>query len=202
LNGALYHNGTINEWSTGKLSSEGNPNALLAIVDEGARLLNWLLSVVITISFGISFFSFVWQAAGRWFARSPDWPDMPAFFMAWALLLAIALAFGKQQHMICPLAPASPARQKRLFMLVPILAVAVFSGWIMLANGSKHVLIAKASGMMMTGFPVPQYFASLCLPVSGALILFYCLRASLHIVLSDNADESPTGHRGQPVTED
>ena len=143
---------------------------LIRIADRALRLLLVLTLFVLVVCV-------VWQVASRYVLAAPSTAtdEIGRLTLMWFALLAAAYVLGQRRHLAIDFfATLEPGPKRRalsltLTALVALLCVALLIG------GWQLAMRTLASGQVTPSLRLPMGYVYLCVPVSAALMLVYCL---------------------------
>lgn len=123
-----------------------------------------------------------WQVISRYALNSPSTISEAflRFSLVWLSMIAIAYVAGRREHVSLTLLTdrLSGVWKASLDMSIELLFI-VFAGLVMIYGGAQ-----AASGTMSQIYPmlgIPKGFLYLSLPVSGSIIVTYCLMNCLDL---------------------
>ncbi|MGB5237791.1 MAG: TRAP transporter small permease [Flavobacteriaceae bacterium] len=138
------------------------------------RILEYLLVAL----FSIMLFSVLWQVFSRFFLKSPSTltDEISSYGLIWVGLLGAAYATGKKLHLAIDLFPKKLVARRAVFLDGFVyVAVAFFSIMVMVIGGGRLCWITFALGQKSAALEIPLGFVYLVVPLSGLLILYYCI---------------------------
>lgn len=145
------------------------------------RILEYLLVVL----FSVMLFSVLWQVFSRFLLKSPSTitDEVSSFGLIWVGLLGAAYATGKKLHLAIDLFPQKLVSRKAVFWDGFVyLAIALFSMMVLVIGGGRLCWITFALGQKSAALEIPLGFVYLVVPLSGALILYYCILHFKHLL--------------------
>lgn len=149
--------------------------ALARIVDAALRAL--LVALVVALVASVS-----WQVLSRYLLADPSpWTEeLARFLLIWIGMLGAGLAFRQRAHLGLELLPrklaGAPAALLRYFTL---LVVALFAALVLIAGGGNLVSLTWELRQYSAVLGIPIAWVYAVIPLTGALIVFYCLVQAL-----------------------
>lgn len=138
------------------------------------NVLGWILSILLAVMV----LDVLWGVFTRYImAEQSSWTDeLARFLMIWVGILGAAYASGKNQHIAIDLLPnyLSDKNKIRLNTLVNVLIILFIIG-VFIVGGSRYVYISFKLGQTSPALNLPMGLVYLVLPISGLLIVYYCL---------------------------
>ena len=152
---------------------------------EAKRHVDRVLEAVLATLMAGMVLAVLWQVATRYLLRDPSsvTEELARFGLMWLGLLGASYGFGKNAHLAVELIPKS--RSLDLFVAA---AVATFAIAVLVIGGFRLVDATLALGQTSAALQVERGYVYLALPLSGALVLFYTVEASLVRVRGHGAD--------------
>ena len=150
------------------------PAALRVFRDRYARVLEWVVAVLMIVLFVEVTLGVVFRAIGR----SLIWYDeIASVLLAWLTFYGAALASAKRSHIGCPeLLETMPWRARRIFNIVAeVLVIAFFA---LLGGVGLSVLPVLATDALVSLPWVPMSVVQSVIPISAALIV---VAESMHL---------------------
>lgn len=154
-------------------------DALMKLLGAAAVFLLAVMTVVGT-----------WQIVSRYVFNSPSTvsEELLTYSFAWMALLSSAYVFGRREHMrMAFLADKASGGGKKCLELVGELAAFAFAAVVMAYGG---VEITKLTMTQVTAsLQIPMGYVYVILPVSGVLIMFFCIVNALDTLTSDASEK-------------
>lgn len=140
--------------------------------------LNRVLEIILVVLLGVMVLNVSWQVFSRYILENPSsfTDELARYLMIWLGVMGTAYVSGKQLHVAIDILPSqlSSSRQKamqRVIFLIIILATIL----IFIIGGSRLVYLSYVLGQKSAALQIPLYLVYLCVPFSGACIVFYKL---------------------------
>ncbi|TPW32132.1 TRAP transporter small permease [Martelella alba] len=155
------------------------------LIDGIAFLVDIFLRVVIVVGFSALVICVVWQVFSRYVLQSPSiyTDEIARFAFIWLALIGGAYTFGQGRHLaIDILAPALSGWKRQTAQIVVLAIIAWFAGFVMMKGGGALVSRTLANGQVSPSLQMPMGFIYIAIPISGAIILFYCVQMVLRVL--------------------
>ncbi len=139
--------------------------------------------------FSIMLLSVLWQVFSRFLLGSPSTvtDELSSFGLIWVGLLGAAYATGKKLHLAIDLLPSKLVGENSIwFDGFVYITVALFSLTVLVIGGSRLCYITFVLKQKSAALELPLGAVYLVLPISGILILYYCLDHYLQARKSSN----------------
>lgn len=152
--------------------------SLAKFVDMALRTLLVVLVVALVSSVA-------WQVMSRYLLSDPSpWTEeLARFLLIWIGMLGASLAFRERAHLGLELLPAKlegmPASVLRYFTLA---VIAFFAATVLIAGGGNLVSLTWELRQYSAVLGMPIAWVYSVVPLTGVLILFYCLVQALEPV--------------------
>lgn len=140
----------------------------------------------------------IWQVTTRYVLAVPSTTttEIARLLFLWMATLGGAFTYGQGRHLAFDILPTGLHGARQLIVkLLILLAIAVFAAMVMVWGGSNLVLRTLASGQVTPTLTLPQGWVYLCVPMAGAIILFYAADDLLHLLRGHK--ETPANPEGQ-----
>ncbi len=143
------------------------------------RIKHWLdllLKSALVLLFFSLFICVIIQVFTRYVMNDPAvfTEEVSRYSMIWLSLLGAAYAAGRIEHMAYTMLPDQLSGSKlHLHMRAVAVIVLLFAGSVMCYGGGKLVQRALAFEQVTATMEWPMGYVYLCIPLSGALIVFY-----------------------------
>ena len=148
---------------------------LAHIVEAALRALLGVLVVMLVASVS-------WQVMSRYLLEDPSpWTEeLARFLLIWIGMLGASFAFRQHAHLGLELLPRKlegvPASLLRYFTLV---VVALFAALVLITGGSNLVSLTWELRQYSAVLGMPIAWVYSVIPLTGALIVFYCIVQAL-----------------------
>lgn len=122
-------------------------------------------------------FCVAWQVLSRYIMPAPSviTDEIGRFILMWFSLLGAAYVLGQRRHLAIDLfAGLEPGGPKRILSLLQTAAIIIFVG-VMIVGGLRLGLQTLAKGQVTPTLRLPMGLVYMIVPLSGALMLMYCL---------------------------
>lgn len=144
------------------------------------NLVNQILSRLIIVLSSLLVICVVWQVLSRYVLTSPSTAtdEMARFLFMWVGLLAAAYGVNVKSHLAIDLLTMNLTGKRKAFSdLIIEIAIALFSAVAMVYGGIGLVAKTLETGQISPAMGLEMGYIYLCLPISGAVILFYSVIA-------------------------
>lgn len=150
------------------------------------KYLNRTLEFITCTLIMVMVFMMIWQVISRYVFNNPSdvTGEFLRFSLVWFSLLAGAYVVGKKSHIAITFLSDRLKGNKKLILEITIQASFIVFAFIMLFGGIKAVSLTMAQ--ISPSLSLPMGYVYLSLPVSGVLILLYCLFNLLDLFDSSN----------------
>ncbi len=148
-----------------------------------------VLEQVLVGLFIIMLVSVLWQVFSRFFLSSPSTitDEISSFGLIWVGLLGAAYATGKKLHLAIDLLPGPLVQNNRLWFDGFVYAsIAIFAITVLVIGGIRLSWVTFILGQRSAALEIPLGVIYLVLPISGVLIVYYCLDHYLKLRKSIN----------------
>ena len=153
---------------------------LRTLIDQVVRLLLVVLMSMIVLDVLL-------QVISRYLFQSPFGftDELAGYLLIWLGLTGSAYATGEKQHLAIDLISMrfSPEKRRYLEVFISILTI-VFAASVFLGGGGWLVYTSFSFGQISASLEIPLGFVYLIVPISGVLIIYYCIdnmRQSFHL---------------------
>lgn len=143
-----------------------------------------LLEIVLLGLFSVMLLSVIWQVFSRFILGSPSTvtDELSSFGLIWVGLLGAAYATGKKLHLAIDLIPVRVVdKNRKLFDGFVYFSIAFFSLIVLVIGGGRLSWITFILEQRSAALEIPLGLIYLILPVSGLLIIYYCVVHYLNI---------------------
>ncbi len=147
-----------------------------------ARLIDSMLRASLVLLVIMLVVSVAWQVLSRYVLADPaSWTEeLARFLLIWIGMLGAGYAFRQKAHLGLELLPSklegTPATALRYFTLA---VVTLFAAVVLIAGGANLVLLTWELRQYSAVLGVPVSWVYSVIPVTGALIVFYCVVEAL-----------------------
>ncbi len=144
------------------------------------NLVNQILSRLIIVLSSLLVICVVWQVLSRYVLTSPSTAtdELARFLFMWVGLLAAAYGVNVKSHLAIDLLTMNLTGKRKDFSdLIIEIAIALFSAVAMVYGGIGLVAKTLETGQISPAMGLEMGYIYLCLPISGAVILFYSVIA-------------------------
>jgi TRAP-type C4-dicarboxylate transport system permease small subunit len=133
---------------------------------------------------GVMVLNVLWQVASRYLLDSPSsfTDELAGFLMIWVGLLGAAYATGKGLHLAIDIVydMAGILTKRRLLYLINLLII-LFALSVLVIGGSRLVYLTLYLKQLSATLEVPLGYVYLVLPLSGLLIIYYCIHTMVSL---------------------
>lgn len=185
------------------MSETGKPDTIGRLLDGIANMIDAILRVIIVAGFSGMVVCVVWQVMSRYILRAPSiyTDEIARFLFIWMALIGGAYTFGKGRHLAIEiLAPALSGWRKQLAQLIVIVIIAFFAVAVMVNGGSALVARTLANGQVSPALQMPMGYIYVAIPISGGVILFYCLQMAVRVFAGKTPVEAPFAEASGPLS--
>ncbi|MDY3124715.1 TRAP transporter small permease [[Pasteurella] aerogenes] len=144
---------------------------IVRLVNQAMAIFSVLLSAVLVVCV-------VWQVISRYVLGEPSivTDELARFLFMWVGLIGAAYATGLKRHLAIDLLLLKMQGKNKTSLEVVILLVMIFfAGYILLYGGGNLAWDTHLTGQVSPSLGIDMGLVYLCLPVSGAIMLFYLL---------------------------
>ena len=137
-----------------------------------------VLELILVGLFSIMLLSVIWQVFSRFILEAPSTitDELSSFGLIWVGLLGAAYATGKNLHLAIDLLPQGlVTRKRKLLDGFVFFSIAIFSIAVLVIGGGRLSWITFVLGQKSAALEIPLGFIYLILPLSGLLIVYYCI---------------------------
>lgn len=145
--------------------------SLAKLVDSALRAL--LVALVVALVSSVA-----WQVMSRYLLSDPSpWTEeLARFLLIWIGMLGASLAFRQRAHLGLELLPTKlkgvPASVLRFFTVA---VIAIFAATVLIAGGGNLVSLTWELRQYSAVLGMPIAWVYSVVPLTGVLIVFYCL---------------------------
>lgn len=138
--------------------------------------LNRVLEVILIMLLGVMVLNVSWQVFSRYVLANPSsfTDELARYLMIWLGVMGTAYVSGKRLHVSIDFFPSqlNLSLQKTMQkIIISIIILATFL--IFIFGGSRLVFLTYILGQKSAALQIPLYIVYLCIPLSGACIIFY-----------------------------
>ena len=138
--------------------------------------LNRVLEFILIIVLGVMVLNVSWQVFSRYVLANPSsfTDELARYLMIWLGVMGTAYVSGKRLHVSIDFFPSqlNLSLQKTMQnIIISIIILATFL--IFIFGGSRLVFLTYILGQKSAALQIPLYIVYLCIPLSGACIIFY-----------------------------
>ncbi len=147
-------------------------------MDSLAKVVDTALRALLVVLFVALVSSVAWQVLSRYLLEDPSpWTEeLARFLLIWISMLGASYAFRQRAHLGLELLPEKlegvPATVLRYFTLF---VIALFAAAVLIAGGSNLVSLTWELRQYSAVLGMPIAWVYSVVPLTGALIVFYCL---------------------------
>lgn len=148
------------------------------------RFVDSILAGALAVIFAALVVCVTWQVTSRYVFSAPSTvtDELARLLLIWLAMLGAAYTLGQRRHLAINLIGAGVAPQRlRPLNLLLIALIASFAAGVMLHGGWRLVSGIFATGQVTPTLRLPGGVLYLGVPVSGALILFYCVVMAIEV---------------------
>lgn len=137
-----------------------------------------MMEYMVIILMSVLVIDVLWQVASRYLFTTPSsfTDELAGFLLIWVGLAGAAYATGTKQHLAIDLLlqKVNEKRQRVLNLIINIMVIA-FATTVMVIGGSWLVASRFILGQVSASLEIPLGYVYLIVPISGMLIVYYCL---------------------------
>ena len=138
--------------------------------------LNRVLEVILIMLLGVMVLNVSWQVFSRYVLANPSsfTDELARYLMIWLGVLGTAYVSGKRLHVAIDILhsqlslSSQKTMQKVIFSIVILVTFLIF-----IIGGSRLVYLSYLLGQKSAALQIPLYLVYVCVPLSGACIIFY-----------------------------
>lgn len=138
--------------------------------------LNRVLEVILIMLLSIMVLNVSWQVFSRYVLANPSsfTDELARYLMIWLGVLGTAYVSGKRLHVAIDILHSQlslsiqKTMQKVIFSIVILATFLIF-----IIGGSRLVYLSYLLGQKSAALQIPLYLVYVCVPLSGACIIFY-----------------------------
>ncbi|HHC6453409.1 TPA: TRAP transporter small permease [Vibrio parahaemolyticus] len=144
-------------------------NKLVTYINRGLAAFTVSLSTFLV-------FCVVWQVLSRYVLGKPSTvtDELARYLFMWVALIGAAYTTGLKRHLAIDLLTMTLKGKKKLVNEIVIqVAIALFSYVVLVHGGTQLALKTLATGQLTPALGLEMGYIYFCLPISGALMIFY-----------------------------
>jgi TRAP-type C4-dicarboxylate transport system permease small subunit len=171
---------------------EDSMKRMTAIVDA-------VLGTLIVLDFVLLIACVFWQVFSRFAIGAPTTvtDELARFLFIWAALFGGAYTYGRGRHLAIDfLTGFLTGVRVRILHAAVVLLIAAFAVLVMMYGGQELMMKTLASGQVSPVLRLPMGYIYGAIPVSGALIVFYCLGFLIDILGPQGGSKAKDGDGG------
>lgn len=146
-----------------------------------------ILKGCVIVLMGLSALNVLWQVFSRYVLNQPSsWTEeLARYMLIWVSFLGAAYAVRLRMHLSIDLLVQRLTERNRLYLQMMIQAcVLLFALWVMVLGGIRLVNLTLMMNQTSAALQIKLAYVYSVLPISGLLILFYCV---VHIIEIKNS---------------
>lgn len=169
---------------------------------SAVRIMDQVLARVLAMLLAVMVLNVTWQVLGRLLlgVSTPWTEELSRFAMIWVALLGTAYGVGRGSHLALDLLPNSlHGVGRKILEQVIYQIVLVFSLVVFVGGGVRLVWVSLQLGQISAALHWKLGYVYLVVPVTGALIIFYCLAGLMEAQLQGgtlSTKSADSGARG------
>lgn len=144
-------------------------NKLVKYINRGLAAFTISLSTFLV-------FCVVWQVLSRYVIGKPSTvtDELARYLFMWVALIGAAYTTGLKRHLAIDLLTMKLKGKRKLINEIVIqIAIALFSFVVLVYGGTQLALKTLATGQLTPALGLEMGYIYACLPISGALMIFY-----------------------------
>ena len=138
--------------------------------------LNRVLEVILIMLLGVMVLNVSWQVFSRYVLANPSsfTDELARYLMIWLGVLGTAYVSGKRLHVAIDILHSQLSLSSQKTMQKVIFSIVIFATFlIFIIGGSRLVYLSYMLGQKSAALQIPLYLVYVCVPLSGACIIFY-----------------------------
>ena len=138
--------------------------------------LNRVLEVILIMLLSIMVLNVSWQVFSRYVLGNPSsfTDELARYLMIWLGVLGSAYVSGKRLHVAIDILPSQLSLSSQKTMQKVIFSIVILATFlIFIIGGSRLVYLSYLLGQKSAALQIPLYLVYVCVPLSGACIIFY-----------------------------
>ena len=138
--------------------------------------LNRVLEVILIMLLGVMVLNVSWQVFSRYVLANPSsfTDELTRYLMIWLGVLGTAYVSGKRLHVAIDILHSQLSLSSQKTMQKVIFSIVILATFlIFIIGGSRLVYLSYLLGQKSAALQIPLYLVYVCVPLSGACIIFY-----------------------------
>ena len=138
--------------------------------------LNRVLEVILIMLLGVMVLNVSWQVFSRYVLGNPSsfTDELARYLMIWLGVLGTAYVSGKRLHVAIDILHSQLSLSSQKTMQKVIFSIVILATFlIFIIGGSRLVYLSYLLGQKSAALQIPLYLVYVCVPLSGACIIFY-----------------------------
>ena len=138
--------------------------------------LNVVLEFILIIVLGVMVLNVSWQVFSRYVLANPSsfTDELARYLMIWLGVLGTAYVSGKRLHVAIDILHSQLSLSSQKTMQKVIFSIVILATFlIFIIGGSRLVYLSYLLGQKSAALQIPLYLVYVCVPLSGACIIFY-----------------------------
>lgn len=138
-------------------------------------------------------FCVIWQVLSRYVIGKPSTvtDELARYLFMWVALIGAAYTTGLKRHLAIDLLTMTLKGKRKIINEIVIqIAIAVFAGVVLVYGGSQLAMKTLATGQVTPALGLEMGYIYFCLPISGALMIFYSVIFACERVKSLSANDA------------
>ena len=138
--------------------------------------LNRVLEVILIMLLGVMVINVSWQVFSRYVLANPSsfTDELARYLMIWLGVLGTAYVSGKRLHVAIDILHSQLSLSSQKTMQKVIFSIVILATFlIFIIGGSRLVYLSYLLGQKSAALQIPLYLVYVCVPLSGACIIFY-----------------------------
>ncbi|MCQ1059710.1 TRAP transporter small permease [Photobacterium sp. ZSDE20] len=144
-------------------------NKLVGYINRGLAMFTVSLSSFLV-------FCVIWQVISRYVIGKPSTvtDELARYLFMWVALIGAAYTTGQKRHLAIDLLTMKLSGKRKLINEIVIqLAIAAFAFIVLVYGGTNLALKTLSTGQVTPALGLEMGYIYFCLPISGALMIFY-----------------------------
>ncbi|MGF1734783.1 TRAP transporter small permease [Photobacterium satsumensis] len=144
-------------------------NKLVGYINRGLAMFTVSLSSFLV-------FCVIWQVISRYVIGKPSTitDELARYLFMWVALIGAAYTTGQKRHLAIDLLTMKLSGKRKLINEIFIqFAIAAFAFIVLVYGGTNLALKTLATGQVTPALGIEMGYIYFCLPISGALMIFY-----------------------------
>ena len=138
--------------------------------------LNRVLEVILIMLLGVMVLNVSWQVFSRYVLAIPSsfTDELARYLMIWLGVLGTAYVSGNRLHVAIDILHSQLSLSSQKTMRKVIFSIVILATFlIFIIGGSRLVYLSYLLGQKSAALQIPLYLVYVCVPLSGACIIFY-----------------------------